>query len=110
MALPLLEEFVCTDCALTKLPSSMLKWERLVKIEVNNNSIVTLFDEETEAKIVSETIGWPKLKTAFLGSNQLEAFPEIILNSPKLKDLRISSNKITCIPASIKNLTQLKLI
>ena len=67
----LLEEFVCTDCNLDQLSPSVLKWEKLRKLDIKTNSIRRLFDEETEAKVVSEKLGWPNLKFAYLNSNQL---------------------------------------
>lgn len=105
--LPLLEDFVCCDSSLEKLSPCMLKWEKLIKLDIKTNSIRRLFDQETEARILNEKLGWPNLKYAYLSSNQLEAFPQAILNSSKLQYLHISSNQIKEIPPSIKNLSLL---
>lgn len=71
MEYPLLEEFICTDCGLTQLSSSMLNWKSLKRLDLKTNCISRFFDEETEARVVSEKIGWPNLKYAYLNANQL---------------------------------------
>lgn len=62
LELPLLEEFYCVGGRLPCLQAYMLKWARLSKLNIRNNQIVSLFDEETEAKVITERLGWPHLK------------------------------------------------
>lgn len=49
----------------------MLKWERLTRLDVATNALTSLFDEETEARVKTERLGWQNLKFINLGSNQL---------------------------------------
>jgi Leucine-rich repeat (LRR) protein len=108
MELPSLEEFICTNSNLTQLPPYMLNWQRLIKLDIRWNSITSLFDEETEAKIIDQGLGWPNLKSVDLDYNKLQSFPGVILNSVSFEKILLSNNKIRSIPASIKNLTQLR--
>jgi Leucine-rich repeat (LRR) protein len=71
MELPSLEEFTCTHNNLTQISPCMLKWERLIKMDMTWNSITSLFDEETEARVVAQRLGWPNLKFVNLDHNQV---------------------------------------
>jgi Leucine-rich repeat (LRR) protein len=81
LELPSLEEFICINGKLTRLPSCTLKWGRLTKLDISSSVITSLFDERAEAKVISERLSWPNLKFANISNNKLQAFPEALLNS-----------------------------
>jgi hypothetical protein len=71
MELPSLEEFICRSGNLKQLSPCMLKWERLIYFCISGNRITSFFDEKTEARVVTQRLGWPNLRFASVEDNQL---------------------------------------